>query len=32
VNCHDAHVPKYQGAMPAPPPRDRFQPLGAAHE
>lgn len=24
VNCHDAHVPKYQGALPMPPPRDRF--------
>ena len=24
VNCHDAHVPTYQGALPMPPPRDRF--------
>ena len=22
--CHDPHVPKFQGALPAPPPLDRF--------
>lgn len=33
VNCHDAHVPKYQGALPMPPPRDRFLAApGASHE
>lgn len=31
VDCHDPHVPKYQGAIPTPRPRDRFQ-AGAAHE
>lgn len=31
VDCHDPHVPKYQGAIPMPRPRDRFQ-AGAAHE
>jgi hypothetical protein len=37
IDCHDAHVPKYQGAIPMPAPRDRFQShasdlAGAAHE
>ena len=31
IDCHDPHVPKYQGAIPMPRPRDRFQ-AGAAHE
>ncbi|MFO1529457.1 MAG: cytochrome c3 family protein [Kiritimatiellia bacterium] len=33
--CHDPHVPKYQGALPAPPPVDRFMQThsgAAAHE
>ena len=25
TSCHDPHAPKYQGAIPMPPPRDRFQ-------
>ncbi|MEK7415371.1 MAG: hypothetical protein AAB263_18850 [Planctomycetota bacterium] len=24
IQCHDPHVPKYQGVIPMPPPRDRF--------
>lgn len=34
IQCHDPHVPKYQGAIPMPPPRDRFltPSAGAAHE
>lgn len=24
IQCHDPHTPKYQGAIPMPPPRDRF--------
>lgn len=34
VECHDPHVPKYQGALPLPPPHDRFQSPsdGAVHE
>jgi len=34
VQCHDPHVPKYQGAVPMPPPRDRFlaPAAGGAHE
>ncbi len=34
IDCHDPHVPKYQAAIPMPPPNDRFQPhhAGAAHE
>lgn len=37
VDCHDAHAPKYQGAIPVPGPRSRFQQRaadrdGAAHE
>lgn len=31
IDCHDPHVPKYQGAIPMPHARDRFQ-AGAAHE
>lgn len=31
IDCHDAHVPKYQSAHPAPHAHDRFQ-HGAAHE
>ena len=30
VDCHDPHVPKYQGAIPMPHARDRFQ--GSAHD
>jgi hypothetical protein len=37
IDCHDPHVPKFQGAIPMPAPRDRFQlptadHIGAAHE
>ncbi len=32
VDCHDPHVPKYQGAIPMPHAHDRFQSAGAAHE
>jgi hypothetical protein len=32
TSCHDPHVPKYQGAIPMPPPRDRFQHQDAHHE
>ncbi len=36
TGCHDPHVPKYQGAQPMPPPRDRFfatgHAAGAGHE
>jgi hypothetical protein len=35
TSCHDPHVPKYQGAIPMPPPRDRFQvphSHGVSHE
>lgn len=31
IDCHDPHVPKYQGAIPMPHARDRFQ-AGATHE
>jgi hypothetical protein len=33
IDCHDPHVPKYQGVLPMPHARDRFQqPQGAAHD
>lgn len=31
IDCHDPHVPRYQGAIPMPHARDRFQ-HGASHE
>ncbi|MBN8525078.1 MAG: hypothetical protein J0M02_07070 [Planctomycetes bacterium] len=31
IDCHDPHVPKYQGAIPMPHARDRFQ-QGASHD
>lgn len=32
TSCHDPHSPKYRGAIPMPPPRDRFAGPGAGHE
>jgi hypothetical protein len=32
TDCHDPHAPTYQGAIPMPPPRDRFQTRGGHHE
>jgi hypothetical protein len=32
LNCHDAHVPKYQAAIPVEGPRDRFQQPARGHD
>lgn len=32
TSCHDPHAPRYRGAIPMPPPKDRFVAPGAGHE